>query len=53
MSETGRALWEKAYDRKGFLAISSATAFLAACGIRSGGGQGVPVSGGEDRLGAP
>jgi spermidine/putrescine transport system substrate-binding protein len=27
-----RPLWERAYDRKGFLAISAATAFLAACG---------------------
>jgi spermidine/putrescine transport system substrate-binding protein len=32
MSNAERPLWEKAYDRKGFLAISAATAFLAACG---------------------
>src|SRR5918998_3394698 len=30
MSE--RPLWERTYDRKGFVAISVATAFLAACG---------------------
>ena len=27
-----RQIWERAYDRKGFLAVSAATAFLAACG---------------------
>jgi spermidine/putrescine transport system substrate-binding protein len=27
-----RPIWERAYDRKGFIAISAATAFLAACG---------------------
>jgi spermidine/putrescine transport system substrate-binding protein len=27
-----RPIWERAYDRKGFLAVSAATAFLAACG---------------------
>jgi spermidine/putrescine transport system substrate-binding protein len=27
-----RPIWERAYDRKGFLAISAASAFLAACG---------------------
>ena len=32
MSDVDRPLWERAYDRKGFLAISAATAFLAACG---------------------
>ena len=30
MSQT--PIWERAYDRKGFVAISAATAFLAACG---------------------
>jgi spermidine/putrescine transport system substrate-binding protein len=30
--ENERPLWERAYDRKGFLATSAATAFLAACG---------------------
>jgi len=27
-----RPIWERAYDRKGFLAVSAASAFLAACG---------------------
>jgi spermidine/putrescine transport system substrate-binding protein len=27
-----RPIWERAYDRKGFIAISAASAFLAACG---------------------
>jgi spermidine/putrescine transport system substrate-binding protein len=31
MSEE-RPVWQRAYDRKGFLAISAATAFMAACG---------------------
>jgi spermidine/putrescine transport system substrate-binding protein len=30
MSE--KPLWERTYDRKGFIAVSAATAFLAACG---------------------
>ncbi len=28
----GRPIWEKRYDRRGFVAISAMTAFLAACG---------------------
>jgi spermidine/putrescine transport system substrate-binding protein len=33
-----RPTWERRYDRKGFLAISAATAFLAACGGEDDGG---------------
>jgi spermidine/putrescine transport system substrate-binding protein len=35
MSE--KPLWERSYDRKGFIAVSAATAFLAACGGSSDG----------------
>jgi spermidine/putrescine transport system substrate-binding protein len=35
-----RPIWERAYDRKGFLAVSAATAFLAACGGDDDGGNG-------------
>jgi spermidine/putrescine transport system substrate-binding protein len=32
MSDRQRPIWARTYDRKGFLAASAATAFLAACG---------------------
>jgi spermidine/putrescine transport system substrate-binding protein len=28
----GRSMWERTYDRKGFIAVSALTAYLAACG---------------------
>ena len=27
-----KPMWERTYDRKGFIAVSAMTAFLAACG---------------------
>jgi spermidine/putrescine transport system substrate-binding protein len=35
-----RPIWESAYDRKGFLAVSAAAAFLAACGGEDDDGNG-------------
>ena len=29
---TERPIWERAYDRKGFVALAALTAFTAACG---------------------
>jgi spermidine/putrescine transport system substrate-binding protein len=38
--EESRTIWERSYDRKGFIAISAMTAFLAACGGDDDGGAG-------------
>ena len=35
-----RPIWERAYNRKGFLAVGAATAFLAACGSDDDGDDG-------------
>jgi spermidine/putrescine transport system substrate-binding protein len=35
-----RSMWERPYDRKGFLAVGAATAFLAACGGEDDGDGG-------------
>ncbi|HYZ17956.1 MAG TPA: spermidine/putrescine ABC transporter substrate-binding protein [Gaiellaceae bacterium] len=40
MPEESRTIWERSYDRKGFIAISAMTAFLAACGGDDDGGAG-------------
>jgi spermidine/putrescine transport system substrate-binding protein len=32
MPDESRQIWERSYDRRGFIAISAMTAFLAACG---------------------
>ena len=45
-----RRIWERPYDRKGFLAVSAATAFLAACGGEDdgdGGAAGTTTGGGD------
>jgi spermidine/putrescine transport system substrate-binding protein len=35
----GRSMWERTYDRKGFIAVSALTAYLAACGGEDDGGS--------------
>ena len=43
-----RPIWERSYDRKGFVAISAMTAFLAACGGEDdGGGEAAGTTTGE------
>lgn len=45
-----RSIWERTYNRKGFVAISAMSAFLAACGSDDDGGgsaAGGPTTGGE------
>ena len=36
----GRSIWERTYDRKGFIAVSALTAYLAACGGDDDDGEG-------------
>ena len=43
----GRPMWERTYDRKGFIAVSALTAYLAACGgddDESAGGDTTPTA---------